>query len=148
SPVARERIRNWINDHGQEISRRGLSFLGAGFEGFLGFFGYLVGFILVPLYLYYFLKESESIKRNWSNYLPLRASKFKAEVVEVLSEINSYLVAFFRGQMLVSLIDGVLIGVALTIIGLPYSLLIGVFVAILGLIPYVGNILCWFAAVM
>src|SRR5690606_32766879 len=50
SPVARERIRNWINDHGQEISRRGLSFLGAGFEGFLGFFGYLVGFILVPLY--------------------------------------------------------------------------------------------------
>src|SRR5690606_38458181 len=36
----------------------------------------------------------------------------------------------------------------LTIIGLPYSLLIGVFVAILGLIPYVGNILCWFAAVM
>ena len=56
-------------------------------QGFLGIFGYLVGFILVPVYLYYFLKESDSIKQNWSNYVPLRASKFKAEVVSVLGEI-------------------------------------------------------------
>lgn len=148
SPHARARIRKWVEDNGQEISRRVINFLSAGFQGFLGLFGYLVGFILVPLYLYYFLKESEAIKRNWSNYIPLRASKFRAEVVDVLSEVNSYLVAFFRGQMLVSLIDGVLVGVSLTIIGLPYAMLIGVFVALLGLIPYVGNLLCWFAAVM
>ena len=50
--------------------------------------------------------------------------------------------------MLVSMIDGLLVGLALTIIGLPYAMLIGVFVAILGLIPYVGNFLCWLAAVL
>jgi predicted PurR-regulated permease PerM len=68
--------------------------------------------------------------------------------VGTLKEINSYLIAFFRGQMLVSCIDGLLVGIALTIFGLPYALLIGVFVALLGLLPYVGNLLCWIPAVL
>ena len=48
--------------------------------------------------------------------------------------------------MLVSMIDGLLVGIALALIGLPYAMLIGVFVALLGLIPYVGNVLCLLAA--
>ena len=62
--------------------------------------------------------------------------------METLQEINGYLVSFFRGQVLVAAIDGILVGIALTIFGLPYGLLIGVFMAILGVIPYIGNILC------
>lgn len=142
------RIKAWARENSESIARQITGFIGSGFQGVLGMFGYLVGFILVPLYLYYFLKESSSIKKNWSDYLPLRASKFKAELVDVLSEINGYLVAFFRGQMLVSLIDGALVGICLAAIGLPYALLIGIFVALLGLIPYVGNIICWLAAVL
>ncbi len=142
------RVTKWIAEHSEVISQRAVAWLTSGLTGFLGLFGYLVGFILVPVYLYYFLKESESIQKNWSNYVPLRASRFKAEVVSVLGEINNYLIAFFRGQMLVSMIDGLLVGLALTVIGLPYAMLIGVFVAILGLIPYVGNFLCWVAAVI
>jgi predicted PurR-regulated permease PerM len=42
----------------------------------------------------------------------------------------------------VAAIDGLLVGLALTIFGLPYGLLIGIFMAILGIIPYIGNILC------
>ena len=59
-----------------------------------------------------------------------------------LQEINGYLISFFRGQVLVAAIDGLLVGIALTIFGLPYGFLIGVFMAILGVIPYIGNILC------
>jgi predicted PurR-regulated permease PerM len=152
SPIAPQqsaaRATKWLAEHSEAISSRIVSYIGNGVQGFFGIFGYLVGFILVPVYLYYFLKESDSIQRNWHKYVPLRASKFKAEVVSVLGEINSYLIAFFRGQMLVSMIDGLLVGLALTIIGLPYAMLIGVFVAILGLIPYVGNFLCWLGAVL
>lgn len=108
----------------------------------LGFFGLVIGFAMVPIYLYYFLKESEGIKKSWTDYLPLRASKFKDEVVETLQEINSYLISFFRGQVLVAFIDGILVGLALTIFQLPYGLLIGVFMAFLGIIPYIGNIIC------
>src|SRR5690606_25315484 len=82
------------------------------------------------------------------DYVPLRASTFKDEVVGSLREINGYLIAFFRGQLLVSMIDGVLISICLIIIGMPYALLIGVFVAVLGLIPYLGNLLCLIPAML
>jgi predicted PurR-regulated permease PerM len=143
----RAKISAWVAAHGGEIATRVTGGLNQSLQGILGLFGYLVGFMLVPLYLYYFLKESAAIQKGWSNYIPLRASQFKAELVDCLNEINGYLIAFFRGQMLVSMIDGVLVGISLALIGLPYAFLIGVFVALLGLIPYVGNILCWFAAV-
>ena len=80
--------------------------------------------------------------------MPLRASKFKDEVVGVLQEINGYLIAFFRGQLLVSMIDGVLVAIGLSIIGLPYAIPIGAFVALLGLIPYIGNLMCLIPAVI
>lgn len=108
----------------------------------LGFFGLLIGFAMVPIYLYYFLKESEGIKTGWTDYLPLKASRFKDEVVDTLREINGYLISFFRGQVLVAFIDGILVGIALTIFKLPYGLLIGIFMAFLGIIPYIGNIIC------
>ncbi|MEZ5433101.1 MAG: AI-2E family transporter [Verrucomicrobiales bacterium] len=74
--------------------------------------------------------------------------EFKDEVVETMQEINGYLISFFRGQMLVSMIDGALVGIALTVIGLPYGLLIGVFVGLLGLLPYIGSLLCLVPAVL
>jgi predicted PurR-regulated permease PerM len=50
--------------------------------------------------------------------------------------------------MVVSLIDGALIAIALSAFGLPYALLIGVFLAILGLIPYIGNLLVMIPAIL
>ena len=97
---------------------------------------------MVPIYLYYFLKESTAIKNNWHKYVPLKASKFKSEVIETLTEINGYLISFFRGQVLVAMIDGLLVGVALAIFRLPYGILIGLILGIIGVIPFVGNLLC------
>lgn len=101
-----------------------------------------MGLAMVPIYLYYFLKESAAIKAHWHEYVPIKASTFKDEVVDSLQEINGYLISFFRGQMLVAFIDGILVGIALFIFGLPYALVIGVAMALLGVIPYIGNILC------
>ncbi len=117
-------------------------------RGAFGFFGYLLGFMLVPIYLYYFLREGHKIAESWADYVPLKASKFKDEVVETLKEVNGYLISFFRGQMVVSLIDGALVAIALYAFGLPYAILIGVFLAILGLIPYIGNLLVMIPAVL
>ena len=102
----------------------------------------------MPIYLYYFLMNAESISQRWGDYLPLRASPFKDEVVDCLNEINSYLIAFFRGQIFVTLIDGALIGIALLCLGLNFALLIGLMVAVLQLVPYLGVTLCWIPAVL
>jgi predicted PurR-regulated permease PerM len=111
--------------------------------GFMGVLGFLLSLIIVPIYLYYFLIEGPSIAAGWSDYLPLRASAFKDEVVSVLNEINGYLIAFFRGQLVVSLVNGSITALGLVIAGLDFGLLIGIALCFLGLIPYLGITMCW-----
>ncbi len=119
-----------------------LAWLTVGSTKILGFLGLVLGMIMVPVYLFFFLKDSASIRGHWHEYVPLKASRFKTELVGTLQEINGYLISFFRGQVVVGIIDGILVGLALFFFDLPYALLIGVFMAILGVIPYIGNILC------
>jgi predicted PurR-regulated permease PerM len=116
--------------------------------GFLGATGFLLSLILVPVYLFFLLKEKPRIEERWTNYLPLRASPLKDEVAAVIFQINSYVVAYFRGQLLVCLVDGILIGTALTLFGLNFAPLIGAMVVVLTMIPYIGIIICWVPAVL
>ncbi len=118
--------------------------------GFLGITGFLLSLILVPIYLFFLLNEKPRIEKSWKDYLPLRASPLKDEVAEVLSEINKYVTAYFRGrgQLLVCLVDGILIGAALTLFGLNFAPLIGGIVVVLTMVPYIGIIICWVPAVL
>jgi predicted PurR-regulated permease PerM len=140
---------NWAQNQLPGIPARVLSFVIGSLEGFLGVFGFLLGLIVVPIYLFFFLRDAAMISRRWSDYLPLRNSDFKNEVVSCLTEINRYLIAFFRGQILVTMIDGAILGlVLLWPIGLNFALLIGLLVAILQLVPYMGILICWIPAVL
>jgi predicted PurR-regulated permease PerM len=116
--------------------------------GFLGVTGFLLSLIMVPIYLFFLLKERPRIEKRWKDYLPLRASPLKDEIAAALSEINSYVTAYFRGQLLVCLVDGTLIGSILTLFGLNFAPLIGLLVVILTMIPYIGIIVCWVPAVL
>lgn len=119
--------------------------------GFLGVTGFLLSLIMVPIYLFFLLKQRPAIQSRWKDYLPLRQSRLKDEVAEVLLQINSYIIAYFRGQLLVCLVDGILIGATLSFLpppGLNFAVLIGCLVAILTMIPYLGIIVCWIPAVL
>lgn len=138
----RTRGGRWVTENIDVIFKTTRTWLTTGSTKLLGFLGLVIGMIMVPVYLFFFLKDSAAIRSHWHDYVPLRSSNFKTSLVDTLQEINGYLISFFRGQVLVAAIDGVLVGIALTIYGLPYGFLTGIFMAILGVIPYVGNILC------
>ncbi len=137
---------DWVTDALPTIARSGWNFISASLGGFLGFFGFLLSLVIVPLYLFYFLTESPHIARGWSAYVPLKKSEFKDEVVSCLTEINGYLIAFFRGQLIVSIINGVATGVLLASAGLDFGILIGFALCFLGIIPYLGIFICWIPA--
>lgn len=104
-------------------------------------FGLLAGLFLIPIYAFYFLKEKRGISARWRDYLPVKDSKFKDELVFALDAINDYLIAFFRGQVLVGICNGILYTIGFSIIGLPYAVLIGVMATFLTIIPFIGNII-------
>ncbi len=139
---------NWLQQKVPDLALESGKFLQRSLGGFLGVFGFLLSLILVPIFLFFFLKESSAIMHNWSQYLPMRASPLKSEIVSLVGEINSYLVSFFRGQLLVSMIDGVMIATALLVMGLDFAVLFGLMVGVLGLIPYLGMMITWIPAVI
>jgi len=102
--------------------------------------GMIAGMALVPVYVFYFLLEAQTIQRKWSDYLPLKESKFKEEAVFVLESFNDCLVVFFRGQVLVAICVGLCLAIGFSIIGLPYGILLGLLAGIIGIIPYFGVI--------
>src|SRR6266700_4754663 len=155
STAERQRIQGYVEKQIPNIQRalptlteKFWGILKKSIGGFLGVTGFLLSLILVPIYLFFLLTEKPRIEERWKDYLPLRASPLKDEVAETLSEINKYITAYFRGQLLVCLVDGVLIGTALTLIGLNFAPLIGVLVVILTMVPYIGIIICWGPAVL
>lgn len=103
-------------------------------------FGIIAGLALVPIYAFYFLLEKQGISSRWRDYLPVQDSKFKDELAFVINSINEYLVAFFRGQVLVAMCDGVLYTIGFLLIGLPYAILIGAMATCLTIIPFLGAI--------
>jgi predicted PurR-regulated permease PerM len=105
-----------------------------------GWFGALVALALIPIYTFYLLAEKRGIQSHWTNYLPIANSKFKDEVVFVIDSANTYMIAFFRGQVLVAICDGIMYSIGFLIIGLPYAVLLGVVAVFLTLIPFLGAI--------
>jgi predicted PurR-regulated permease PerM len=144
-----QQVQSWAQNLLPGLPDRALGFVIGSVEGFLGAFGFMLGLIVVPIYLFFFLRDAAQISHRWSDYLPLRDSEFKNEVVSCITEINRYLIAFFRGQILVTMIDGAILGlVLLWPVKLNFALLIGLLVAILQLVPYMGILICWIPAVL
>ncbi len=103
-------------------------------------FGFLLGFGFVPIYVYYFLADQERITHHWHELVPLRRSNMRDEVVSVLAEINTSLVSYFRGQIIVAACNGVLTFIGLWAIGIPYSLVLGIITGALSIVPFLGII--------
>ena len=111
-------------------------------------FGLLAGVFLVPVYLFHFLLEKRGIEKKWTDYLPVRQSQFKDELVFCLQAVNGYLIVFFRSQVLVALCDGVLYTLGFLLIGLPYAFLLGLMATLLTMIPLLGAIITCVTALL
>lgn len=139
---------DWLKNALLALVNQTIRMLQSSVGGFLSVFGFLVSLVIIPIYLFYFLIDARYISATWQDYLPLKNSGFKTELVSALTEINGYVIAFFRGQLLVSVINGGLTALGLMIVGLDFGILIGLVLCFLGLIPYLGILLCWIPAVI
>jgi predicted PurR-regulated permease PerM len=111
-------------------------------------FGLLAGLALIPVYAFHFLLQKRGIETRWKDYLPLQDSRAKEEVVFVLDAIKQYLVAYFRGQVLVAISDAVLFTIGFLLIGVNYAFLLGFAAVLLMMIPFLGAIVICVTALL
>ncbi len=97
--------------------------------------GFFTAVLLVPLVLFYFLRDWHSIVRHIDEIIPRR---FYRGTVDTVVEIDRVLGEFLRGQISVMLIMAVYYPVALWLAGLEYALPIGILAGLLVFVPYLG----------
>ncbi|MPW26301.1 AI-2E family transporter [Alkalibaculum sp. M08DMB] len=112
-----------------------ISVLGAMSTKLIAGTGKLVDIIMVPIITFYYLKDKEDFVSLGSKIIP---RKFKTKLKAILSDIDVVLGGFIRGQLLIALFVGILTGIACRIIGLPYSITIGMIAGLTNVIPYFG----------
>lgn len=101
----------------------------------------LIGWLVVPVYLIYFLTAKPFSGRNAENFMPFLKPGTRRDVTYLIDEFLAIIVAFFRGQILIAFIQGLLFGLGFWMVGLPYGFLIGLTLGCFNLVPYLGNII-------
>jgi predicted PurR-regulated permease PerM len=79
--------------------------------------------------------------RMWAGFLRLFRPNTAARISTVVDKSISSVTGYMLGNGLTSLIAGIISGVTLAILGVPFAFLLGVFVALVDLLPLVGGLL-------
>lgn len=93
--------------------------------------------VFVPLFAYYFIKDYRKILHAIFELIPHRFKDISYKKINQLHEIFS---AFIHGQAIVVVILALLYSIGLSLIKLPFSILIGVFSGLGDIVPYFGTI--------
>ena len=103
--------------------------------GGLALLAFLVNLLLIPVVLFFLLRDWNGLVRSVDAMIPRHLHK-KAR--SIFGEIDAVLAEFLRGQMIVMLVMSVYYSTALWIAGLEFALPIGVITGLLVIIPYIG----------
>ncbi len=111
--------------------------VGGGLFAFLGFAAHAV---VLPVYLFFFLLSRGEPTHKLPGHLTFLPETVRNDIVFLLREFIGVVVSFFRGQLVIGLIMGVLLAIGFSIIGLEYGLVLGLLLGVLNVVPYLGTI--------
>jgi len=103
--------------------------------GGLAVLGFVVNLLLVPVVLFYLLRDWNALLAQINALLPRR---WHPQLTGVAREIDAVLAEFLRGQIAVMVLMSVLYVLGLWLAGLEFALPIGVITGMLVFLPYVG----------
>lgn len=114
----------------------------------IGLASAVIGFLIIPIYVFYFLRDPEYFSSNWKLYVPVANPTVRDDILRVLDDINTSVKAFFRGQCIVAAFVGALAALGFYIIGVDFALLLGLWVGIFDLVPLFGVVAGAFPAAL
>ena len=129
-----ETITGWVADN---LAKWG-AWLGSQLSKVISGVGLILSLVLVPVYAFFFLLEKKALQKRWRNYVPGQDSSARGEAIFVLNAIGQYLVAYFRGQVLVAICDSVMYTIGFLCVGINYAYLLGFAAVFLTMIPFLG----------
>lgn len=132
--VSTEQVSAFFANLNSELAKWGEAILSASVSSLMSVATVMVYIILVPLLVFFFLKDRRQIISWCTQWLPQERHLAEA----VWSEVNQQIGNYIRGKVLEIVIVGTASYIAFLFMGLNYALLLGVCVGLSVLIPYIG----------
>lgn len=98
-----------------------------------GFLISLISWAISVLYLFFLLYDYDRIAKSWQNLVPKRYRPFAEGL---FLDLKKGMNAYFRGQMIIAFLVGVLFCIGFTIIDFPLAIPLGILMGVLSFIPY------------
>jgi predicted PurR-regulated permease PerM len=100
--------------------------------------------VITPIVMFYLLRDWDRIVATVDGWLPQRQAHI---IRDQVSEIDSVLSAFVRGQFTVCIVLGVFYAVGLSVVGLDFGFIIGFGTGLISFVPYFGMLVGFVAGV-
>ncbi|MCK4390103.1 MAG: AI-2E family transporter [Desulfobacterales bacterium] len=132
--ISEQQLIDLISGLRSELMSLGQRILSLSVASIRVFIWILVYIFLVPLLVFFFLKDKDRLLRWVTSFLP----EDRSLATEVWHEVDQQIGNYVRGKVWEILIVWSVSYVTFTVLGLQFAMLIGLFVGLSVLIPYIG----------
>ena len=94
--------------------------------------------LLVPLFSFFFLRDSRRIMRSLISLTP---NRYFEMVLDIYAHVSWQLAHFIRGRILEALIIGIVVWLGLSLTDIRYAPILAIIAGITNLVPYIGPII-------
>lgn len=101
----------------------------------LSLVGFIASLVLIPMITFYLMRDWMTITEKMETLIP---RSIFPQTMDFLHEANFMLSSFLRGQLTVMFCLACIYGIGLSLIGVEYSLVIGLIAGLISFIPYFG----------
>jgi predicted PurR-regulated permease PerM len=140
-----DQLINLLREHWKSAGGVAATVLATVGKSGLAMLGWLVNLALIPVVLFYFLRDWDTMVARFKELLPRHLEPTISSLARQSDEVLS---AFLRGQLSVMLALGMIYTTGLWLIGLDLALLIGMLAGFVSFIPYLGGIVGFGAGVI
>lgn len=132
--ITPDQIQVWIATAGREATQLGQRAVTLSLASLGNLLGLIIYLVLVPILVFFLLKDRESLSRFFLSLLPQK----RALMTNVWHEMDHQIANYVRGKVIEILIVGSAAYVTFWFFGLPYTALLGLTVGLSVLVPYIG----------
>jgi putative permease len=132
--VSDAQIKSWMSAAGNELAQMGQWMLSNSLSTITNLVSILIYLILVPILVFFFLKDKDLISQWFSNMLPSERTLINKVWVEMDAQIANYI----RGKAIEIVIVGAASYVVFSYMGLNYAALLAILVGLSVIVPYIG----------
>lgn len=93
----------------------------------------IISWLIVMLYIIFIMLDYEKLTLSFRQLVPHAHRK---HVFKILEDIKNSMNRYFRGQAFIALCVGILFSIGFVIIGLPMGIVLGLFIGLLNMVPY------------